>query len=126
MPTVVIADDSATLRRIVTSVLSREGYDVIPVHPLAPHVDHIPCYARLTEIPGGVEAVSVVTPPSASMGVVRDAAEIGRPPCFFQPGASSDAVLAEAARLGVPTIDGRCVLVELDRAGGRDRSARSR
>jgi twitching motility two-component system response regulator PilH len=29
MPTVVIADDSATLRRIVTSVLSREGYDVV-------------------------------------------------------------------------------------------------
>jgi CheY-like chemotaxis protein len=31
MPTVVIADDSATLRRIVTSVLSREGFDVIAV-----------------------------------------------------------------------------------------------
>ena len=29
MPTVVIADDSPTLRRIVTSVLSREGYDVV-------------------------------------------------------------------------------------------------
>lgn len=30
MPTVVIADDSPTLRRIVTSVLGREGYEVIP------------------------------------------------------------------------------------------------
>lgn len=30
MPTVVIADDSPTLRRIVTSVLSREGFDVVP------------------------------------------------------------------------------------------------
>lgn len=29
MPTVVIADDSPTLRRIVTSVLSREGYEVV-------------------------------------------------------------------------------------------------
>jgi CheY-like chemotaxis protein len=29
MPTVVIADDSPTLRRIVTSVLSREGYQVV-------------------------------------------------------------------------------------------------
>ena len=29
MPTVVIADDSATLRRIVTSVLTREGFDVV-------------------------------------------------------------------------------------------------
>jgi len=29
MPTVVIADDSPTLRRIVSSVLSREGYDVV-------------------------------------------------------------------------------------------------
>jgi DNA-binding response OmpR family regulator len=30
MPTVVIADDSPTLRRIVTSVLSRDGFDVVP------------------------------------------------------------------------------------------------
>ncbi|MBX6372143.1 MAG: response regulator [Acidothermus sp.] len=29
MPTVVIADDSPTLRRIVTSVLSKEGYEVV-------------------------------------------------------------------------------------------------
>jgi twitching motility two-component system response regulator PilH len=29
MPTVVIADDSPTLRRIVTSVLTKEGYDVV-------------------------------------------------------------------------------------------------
>src|SRR4051812_38275849 len=30
MPTVVIADDSPTLRRILTSVLSKEGFDVVP------------------------------------------------------------------------------------------------
>jgi twitching motility two-component system response regulator PilH len=30
MPTVVIADDSPTLRRIVTSVLTKEGFDVVP------------------------------------------------------------------------------------------------
>ena len=29
MPSVVIADDSPTLRRIVTSVLTREGFEVI-------------------------------------------------------------------------------------------------
>jgi CheY-like chemotaxis protein len=30
MPTVVIADDSPTLRRIVSSVLGKDGYDVVP------------------------------------------------------------------------------------------------
>ncbi|HEX3824277.1 MAG TPA: response regulator, partial [Mycobacteriales bacterium] len=30
MPTVVIADDSPTLRRILTSVLTREGYEIVP------------------------------------------------------------------------------------------------
>ena len=30
MPTVVIADDSPTLRRIVTSVLTRDGFEVVP------------------------------------------------------------------------------------------------
>jgi predicted CoA-binding protein len=98
-----------------------EGYDVIPVHPVAPHVDEIPCAPRLAEIPGGVDAVSVVTPPSASLEIVREAAEHGRPPCWFQPGASSPEVLEEARRLGVPTIDGHCVLVELNARGGRPR-----
>lgn len=96
-----------------------EGYDVIPVHPTAPHVDHVDCVTSLAEITGGVDAVSVITPPSASLEIVRAAAEIGRPPCWFQPGASSGEVLAEAARLGIAVIDGPCVLVELDRRGGR-------
>jgi DNA-binding response OmpR family regulator len=30
MPTVVIADDSPTLRRILTSVLAKEGFDIVP------------------------------------------------------------------------------------------------
>lgn len=98
-----------------------EGYDAIPVHPRARDVDGIPCYASLGEIPGGVEAVSVITPPAASIEIVRAAVEIGSPPCWFQPGASSPEVIAEAARLGVPTIDGPCVLVELDARGGRPR-----
>jgi predicted CoA-binding protein len=96
-----------------------EGYDVVPVHPVATEIDGIPCYPSLLEAPGSIEAVSVITPPSASLRIVRDAAEIGKPPCFFQPGASSPEVISEAARLGVPTIDGLCVLVELDARGGR-------
>ena len=108
---------------IVFRRLVDEGYDVIPVHPTAPHVDQIPCVPRLTEIPGGVDAVSVITPPSASMSVLADAAEIGGPPCWFQPGASSAEVLAEARRLGIAVIDGPCVLIELDRRGGRPKRA---
>jgi predicted CoA-binding protein len=98
-----------------------EGYDVIPVHPMAEAVENVPCYTSILEIPGGVEAVSVITPPSVSPRIVREAAEIGRPPCWFQPGASSPEALLEAARLNVPTIDGPCVLIELDARGGRPR-----
>ena len=104
---------------IVFRRLLDEGYDVIPVHPTAPHVDHISCVPSLTEIPGGVDAVSVITPPSASLDVLQDAADIGSPPCWFQPGASSHEALAKARELGIAVIDGPCVLVELDRRGGR-------
>jgi predicted CoA-binding protein len=96
-----------------------EGYDAIPVHPLAQTVDGIPAYESLDDVPGAVEAVSVITPPSASVEIVRLAAELGKPTCWFQPGASSPEVIEEARRLGVPTIDGPCVLIELDARGGR-------
>jgi predicted CoA-binding protein len=98
-----------------------EGYDAIPVHPIAKEIDGIPVYPALGEIPGGVEAVSVITPPLVSTRIVAEAAEIGKPPCWFQPGASSREALAEARRLGVATIDGPCVLIELDARGGRPR-----
>jgi predicted CoA-binding protein len=96
-----------------------EGYDVVPVHPLAQPIDGIPSYESLDDVPGAVQAVSVITPPSASLEIVRQAAEMGKPPCWFQPGAWDDEVVAEAKRLGVPAIAGPCVLVELDARGGR-------
>lgn len=108
---------------IVFRRLLDEGYDVVPVHPVAPHIDEIPCMASLTEIPGGVDAVSIITPPSASLHVLDDAQAIGSPPCWFQPGASSPEVLARARELGLAVIDGPCVLVELDRRGGRPKGA---
>ena len=102
-----------------------EGYDAIPVNPNARAVDGIPAYESLEEVPGPVEAVSVITPPAVSIGIVRQAADLGKPTCWFQPGAFSPEVIAEATRLGVPAIHGHCVLIELDARGGRPGGSRT-
>ena len=90
-----------------------------------PLADYLPLFDMLNVryVLGSAAGKSALAP---SLRIVRDAAEIGRPPCWFQPGASSGEVLAEAARLGVPAIDGPCVLIELDARGGRPRPAKAR
>ena len=93
-----------------------EGYDVIPVHPIAPARRPDPVLREPVRDPRrrrrrerdhaavGVDRSCCATPPRS------DGRRAGS-----SPGASSDEALAEAARLGIPTIDGPCVLIELDR-----------
>ena len=55
------------------------GYEVFPVNPNASQVEGIPCYPDLVSIPAELDGVVVVTHPSVSAGIVKQAAERGIP-----------------------------------------------
>lgn len=57
--------------------LRQRGYEVFPVNPNATEVMGEPCYPTLQTIPGGVDAVVIVTRPEVTEAVVRDCAEAG-------------------------------------------------
>ncbi len=61
---------------IFTSLRGR-GYEVYPVNPNATEVMGEPCYPNLKAIPGGVDAVVIVTRPEVTEEVVHDCAEAG-------------------------------------------------
>lgn len=57
--------------------LRDSGRTVFAVNPAATEAEGGPCYPNLRAIPGGVDAVLLFTPPSATAGVVRECAELG-------------------------------------------------
>ncbi|TEA14353.1 hypothetical protein C8034_v010665 [Colletotrichum sidae] len=104
-----------------------------PINPTSATVnaagrDH-PALASLAALPSPKHtSVSIITPPAATLKVLREAKELGVPAVWLQPGTFDDAVLeyargeggfeAVVAGFGGGTVGGEgwCVLVDGDRA----------
>ena len=92
----------------------QHGRTVVPVNPKDAEVEGLAAFKSLTAIPGGVDAVSVITPPKVTEAVVEEAGRLGIRHVWMQPGAESDAAIAKAKALGMNVIaGGPCVLVVL-------------
>lgn len=53
------------------------GHDVFPVNPHMPMFEGSPCYPDLKSIPGGVDAVVIITRPETAARIVRECPDIG-------------------------------------------------
>jgi len=93
--------------------LANEGYTVYPVNPNCKEIEGTKCYGSLRDLPEVPGAVSVIVPPSAGIGVLEEAAELGIKRLWFQPGAESAEVIEKADELGLQIVYDRCVLTEL-------------
>jgi predicted CoA-binding protein len=94
----------------MTELLAR-GIQVLPVHPSADEIDGVKCHPNLASLRGQVDAVVVVVKPDKAVEVVREAAEAGIKQVWLQQGAQSPAAVAEAERLGISLVSGRCILM---------------
>ena len=105
---------------LIYRTLRDRGYEVFAVNPAAEVAEGDRCYARLAEIPGGVDGVVVVTPPEASDAVADDCAELGIRRVWlhrsFGTGSVSDAAVETCRRHGITVIPGACPMMFLDGA----------
>ena len=91
--------------------LRSKGLRVYAVHPLAPSIDGVRCYAHIDEIPEHVGAVIVCVPPDHAVTVVRDAAAAGIKHVWLQQGAESPYVVNLCSELGLNCVAGECILM---------------
>lgn len=96
----------------VYQALRSSGYTVYPINPRAATINGAPCYARLGALPERPGVVNVVLPPKLGLHVVDEAAELGIPYIWFQPGSESPENVARARQLGLQTIAHACAIVE--------------
>jgi predicted CoA-binding protein len=91
--------------------LRQKGYRLIPVNPKADTLEGERCYHRLGDIEPRPEAALIITPPSQTEGVVRDAVAAGIRRLWIQQGAESEAALRAAEQGGAAVVSGECVLM---------------
>ena len=82
----------------------RQGYEVYPVNPRETMIEGIPAYKSIREIPVRPAEISVYVHPEILLGLLADIAERGCDELWLNPGTESEAVLAEAQRLGLNVI----------------------
>ncbi len=94
--------------------LKARGYTVVPVHPQAATVEGDRCAPSLEALGGQVDGALLVVPPEVSAVMVREAARAGIPRVWFQPGASSEAVVRLAEALGLRVVAGECIMMHAE------------
>ena len=98
--------------RMLFRDLRKRGYPVVPVNPLTTEIEGIPCAPRLAEVPGGAEAVLVMTAASATPEVCTDAIDCGAQRVWMYRAIGHGAVDPAAAQrcrdAGLEVVEGLC------------------
>ena len=107
MKTVAIigaSTDRSKFGNIAVRAFVRQGFTVYPVNPKEPTVEGLSAFKSITEVPARPNLISVYLPPPVLLKVLPDIAAKGCDELWLNPGTESDAVLAEAERLGLNVI----------------------
>jgi hypothetical protein len=82
----------------------QQGYTVYPVNPNEAEVEGLRAYKSILAVPIRLAMISVYVPPPILFTLLADIAARGCDQLWLNPGTESDAVLAEAERLGLNVI----------------------
>jgi uncharacterized protein len=88
----------------------QRGYEVYPINPNEPEVEGIKTFKSVKDLPIRPEMVTVYVPPPVLLKILPDIAAKGCDELWLNPGTESDAVLAEAERLSLHTIQACSIL----------------
>src|SRR6184192_1805563 len=118
MRTVAILGASADRHKFgnkAVRAFQQQGYTVYPVNPNETEVEGLKTFKSVSDLPVRPQMVTVYVPPQILLKLLPGIAAKGCDELWLNPGAESDAVLAEAERLSLNVIQA-CSII--NRAGG--------
>jgi predicted CoA-binding protein len=107
MESVVIigaSGDRAKFGNKAVRAFRQQGWTVYPVNPKDTEIEGLTCYRSIADVPVRPQRVSVYLPPPVLLKVLPEIAAKGCDELWLNPGTESDAVLAEAERLGLNVV----------------------
>lgn len=102
----------------VTKYMQEAGYRIIPVNPREREVLGEKSYARLEDVPGGIEIVNIFRRAAEVAPVVESAIRVGAKAVWMQLGVENDAAAERARAEGLVVIEDACILLEHRRRAG--------
>ncbi|MGE5358564.1 MAG: CoA-binding protein [Bacteroidales bacterium] len=102
----------------VLKALTAKGFHVRLVHPEADSIGGQPCARSLTDVAAHVGGAVLVTPPSQTEKLVREAADAGVRRVWIQQGAESEAAIKACEDRGIEAVHHQCILMFAEPAGG--------
>jgi predicted CoA-binding protein len=103
----------------VSKYMQRAGYRIIPVNPNETEVLGERSYARLEDVPEGVDVVNVFRRPEEVPPVVESAIRVGAKVVWMQLGIENEEAAEKARAAGLTVVEDACILIEHRRRGGR-------
>ena len=105
------SNDPSKYGNIIVKDLLARGYKVFPVNPKEATIAGVPAYRTLADVPKPVHIVDVVTPPTVTLRVLKDAATAAIDLVWLQDGSFDDAVLEAAEEAPFCTVHQACIMV---------------
>jgi predicted CoA-binding protein len=97
------ADRSKFGNKAVRAFL-QQGYTVYPVNPKETHIEGLPAFKSIADVPARPNLISVYLPPPVLLKVLPAIAAKGCDEFWLNPGTESDEVIAAAEKLGLNII----------------------
>jgi hypothetical protein len=92
-----------------------EGYRVIPINPNEREVEGMTTYASVLDVPGAIDMATVYVQPDVTLRLLDEFARKNIPEIWINPGAESEAVIADARRRGLNVVFA-CSIVAIGRS----------
>ena len=96
----------------IFKTLKEKGYQVYPVNPSMSEVEGVKCYLNVKDVPTRVDVVNIVTPPKATIKIVKDCKDKGIKRVWIQPGAEDKEAIDFCKQNSIDVIHGLCVMLE--------------
>jgi uncharacterized protein len=113
-----VSRDGKGFGNIVRKELAAKGYKILLVHPEAESIDGQKCARSLAEVAREVGGLVLVTPPPATLELVKQAAEAGLRRIWVQRGAESDEAIRFCEEHQLAVVHHECLLMFAEPAGG--------
>ena len=107
-----VSRDPEKYGHIIYQKLKAAGYTVYAINPNTDAIGSDPCYPSLDNVPGTIDCVVTVTPPTVTEKTVRDAGHLKVPFLWMQPGSDSISAYNLARALSMQVVSGGpCIMV---------------
>jgi predicted CoA-binding protein len=77
---------------------------VIPINPRHPEIEGLRAYRSVLDVPDPIDVATIYVPPAVGIGVLAELKQKQIAEVWINPGAESEELLAEAARLNLRVI----------------------